>query len=206
MKLSKSHKIIIIISICFILLGIFTNNKAIKPSYREKMVETNQEIELLSIRQELIENKLYYEKDSENNPMDIENYNSRGYYPNYKSQDTNDSSEIWDNIYVANTENVEEILNKANIKNLGVLNIDKNYVSRLPIENPNILGEKNFLKGKNDAILVFTKNKNIVKYMHIDSRILDFSKFESYEGYHVYRGFIIKLDDNEKIYIDKMEK
>ena len=87
-----------------------------------------------------------------------------------------------------------------------VLKIDKNYETRLPIDNPKILGKENYLSDKADAVLVFTKNKEIVKYIHIDSRIIDFSKFESDEGYRVYQGFTVKLDDNNKIYIDKMEK
>lgn len=77
MKLSKLHKTIIIISILLLLIGMFTSDKVIKPSYREQKTETDQEIDLLSIRQDLIENKLYYEKDIENNPTDVENYNSR---------------------------------------------------------------------------------------------------------------------------------
>ena len=81
-----------------------------------------------------------------------------------------------------------------------------NATAPVPIDNPKILGKENYLSDKADAVLVFTKNKEIVKYIHIDSRIIDFSKFESNEGYRVYQGFTIKLDDNNKIYIDKMEK
>ena len=205
MKLSKLHKTIIIISILLLLIGMFTSDKVIKPSYREQKTETDQEIDLLSIRQDLIENKLYYEKDIENNPTDVENYNSRGYYPSFKSFDTTDQYEIWDRMYVLNTNNAEDFINKTKIKNKEVIKIDKDYKNRLPIENSNILGKENFLKDKSDAVLVFTKNNELVKYMHIDSRIIDFSEFESLSGYRGQKGFIIKLDDNEQIYIDKME-
>lgn len=108
-------------------------------------------------------------------------------------------------MYVLNTNNAEDFINKTNIKNKEVIKIDKDYKSRLPIENSNILGKENFLKDKSDAVLVFTKNNELVKYMHIDSRIIDFSEFESLSGYRGQKGFIIKLDDNEQIYIDKME-
>ena len=55
-------------------------------------------------------------------------------------------------------------------------------------------------------VLSIAKNKEIVKYMYIDSRIIDFSKFETNDGYRPYQGFIIKLDDDQNIYIDKMEE
>ncbi len=206
MKLSKDNKIILLIAIIFLIIGMFSGNVMIKNSYREQAVETNQELELLSIRKDLIENKMYYEKDIENNPKDIENYNSRGFNPSFKLNGSYDASKIWDKMYVTNTDNVLEILKNSNIKNLDVLKIEKNYVSRLPIENPNILGKNNFLEEKSDAVLVFTKNKEIVKYMYIDSRIIDFSKFETNDGYRPYQGFIIKLDDDQNIYIDKMEE
>ena len=206
MKLTSNHKKILLVSLVFLAIGMFTGNMGLKSPYRETSIETNQEIELLSIRQDLINNKLYYEKDIENRPEDIENYNSRGFYPSFRYNNTYDSYEIWDNMYVSNTDEVEKVIEKAGIKNSDVLKIDKNYETRLPIDNPKILGKENYFSDKADAVLVFTKNKEIVKYIHIDSRIIDFSKFESNEGYRVYQGFTVKLDDNNKIYIDKMEK
>ena len=104
---------------------------------------------------------------------------------------------------------VSELLTRLAI--VGKTSVNKVYdpacgSASLLLKSAKILGKENYLNDKADAVLVFTKNKEIVKYIHIDSRIIDFSKFESDEGYRVYQGFTIKLDDNNKIYIDKMEK
>ena len=147
MKLTSNHKKILLVSLFFLAIGMFTGNMGLKSPYRETSIETNQEIELLSIRQDLINNKLYYEKDIENRPEDIENYNSRGFYPSFRYNNTYDSYEIWDNMYVSNTDEVEKIIEKAGIKNFDVLKIDKNYETRLPIDNPKILGKENVRQG-----------------------------------------------------------
>ena len=68
MKLTSNHKKILLVSLVFLAIGMFTGNMGLKSPYRETSIETNQEIELLSIRQDLINNKLYYEKDIENRP------------------------------------------------------------------------------------------------------------------------------------------
>lgn len=61
MKLTSNHKKILLVSLV-LAIGMFTGNMGLKSPYRETSIETNQEIELLSIRRDLINNKLYYEK------------------------------------------------------------------------------------------------------------------------------------------------
>ncbi len=203
MKLTVNHKKILSLSLVFLFTGIFMGAIDVK-DYRSISLETETEIDLLTLRKNMVSDRQYYEENLENPDEEYVYMDSGELYISIGNEFSSYGDDKGsDKIYVSNTADVERVMKESGVENLDVLKIDKDYKTRLPIENPNVLGKENFLEEKADTVIVFVRKNEIVKYIHIDSRIVDFSKLERDKAYIGYGGFRIKLDDNYRLYADK---
>lgn len=205
MKFSKKHRTMLIISILMFVLSSVIGYSSSMLVSRDKMHETDMEFEFLSNRISLIQDREYYNRDESLDPDEAEMYNSRSFYPYPSSPSNTFRYNDWGTLYVSDNENYEEVLKNNNISNIDKIQVVQEYTSRLPLDNTVLLGEQYYSESSMDTMFIFTKNGEILDYYYIDQRIIDFTEFKNDEGYKTHESFILKLDDNDRLYVDKVE-
>lgn len=205
MRFGKKHRTMLVISIVIFLVSAVIGYSSSMSVSRDKMHETDMEFELLSNRISLLQDMEYYSRDKSLDPEEAEMYNSRGFYP-YPSDPSNTFRyNEWGTLFVSDNENYEDVLNANNISNIEEIKTEPDYISRLPLDNTVLLGEQYYSDNSKDTLFIFTKDNEVLDYYYIDQRIIDFSEFKNDEGYKNHHSFILKLDDDNRLYIDKVE-
>lgn len=205
MRFGKKHRTMLVASIFIFLISAVIGYSSSAFVSRDKMHETDMEFELLSSRVSLIQDMEYYSRDKSLDPKEAETYTSRGFYP-YPSDPSNTFRyNEWKTLFISDNENYEDILKANNITNIDKISAEQEYRSRLPLENTVLLGEQYYSDNAKDTLFIFTKDNEVLDYYYIDQRIIDFSEFKNDKGYTNHHSFILKVDDENRLYIDKVE-
>ena len=205
MRFGKKHRTMLIISIFMFLISAVIGYSSSMLVSRDKMHETDMEFEFLSNRIGLVQDMEYYSRDTSLDPEEAVGYYSRSFYP-YPSNPSNTFRyNEWGTLYISDNDNYEEVLKANNITNIDIIKPEQDYTSRLPLENTVLLGERYYSDSTKDTLFIFTKDNEILDYYYIDQRIIDFSEFKNDHGYDNHHSFVLKLDDENRLYIDKVE-
>lgn len=208
MKFTKNHLKLVILGILIFVVSLVINISINPTTYRDKNAETENEFELLSYRTSLIQERQFI-STNKINEEEMFHFTTRTYNPYSRWFSRNrgfvDISTS-DRVYVLSGKNYKEVLEKQNIKNISAIEYNPNYQSRLPLEYSSILGEDSMIKdSKYPFIIVFTRENKVTRYLHVDSRIIDFRDFLDEKGYSPYEAFYLKIDQKDRLYIEKVE-